>query len=256
MVKLPASGAEIALRALGGVDEMLLQEALWSEGGGGPVAAGIALLGRLAGEGFDASALVVTDFEFALLTVRAARFGQRMALGFGCPHCRERAEVSFRIAEFLEGVTPRAVKGVVPDAGRPGWFRLEGAGFRLPSAGDLAALVGVSQPARRLAERCLDEVALRKPFRAKVERAMEAMAPGLSRPIAGQCPSCRAQVQAGLSVAGVVVSELARGAGAVHDEVDLIARAYHWPEPEILALPQYRRRAYAERIRRAQPRAA
>jgi hypothetical protein len=51
-------------------------------------------------------------------------------------------------------------------------------------------------------------------------------------------------------VARVVVAELRRMAGAVHDDVDLIARAYHWTEATILALPQDRRRAYAERIRR------
>jgi hypothetical protein len=51
-------------------------------------------------------------------------------------------------------------------------------------------------------------------------------------------------------VANLVIGELKRAAAAVHDEVDLIARAYHWPEPLILSLPQPRRRAYAERIRR------
>jgi hypothetical protein len=80
---------------------------------------------------------------------------------------------------------------------------------------------------------------------------MAAMAPEVSRPIAGVCPACDAAVQAPLHVARVVVAELRRMAGAVHDDVDLIARAYHWTEATILALPQDRRRAYAERIRRS-----
>jgi hypothetical protein len=82
------------------------------------------------------------------------------------------------------------------------------------------------------------------------------MAPPLSREIAGRCAACGEKVRAEVAVAAVVVSELKRAAGAVHDEVDLIARAYHWPESQILALPQPRRRAYAERIRRAQLQAA
>jgi hypothetical protein len=85
---------------------------------------------------------------------------------------------------------------------------------------------------------------------------MDTMAPMVSRAIAGECPSCGAAVRAGLAVAPIVVSELKRAAGHVHDEVDLIARAYHWPEAMILALPQDRRRAYAERIRRAPMHAA
>lgn len=82
------------------------------------------------------------------------------------------------------------------------------------------------------------------------------MSPALSREIEGLCPACGAVVKAGLAVTNLVVSELKRAAGAVYDEVDLIARAYHWPEALILSLPPPRRRAYAERIRRAQPRAA
>lgn len=85
---------------------------------------------------------------------------------------------------------------------------------------------------------------------------MAAMAPEVSRPVAGTCPDCAAAVQAPLHVARVVLGELRRAAGAVHDDVDLIARTYHWPEAEILALPQDRRRAYAERIRRAPAQAA
>ena len=59
-------------------------------------------------------------------------------------------------------------------------------------------------------------------------------------------------VTAPLHVTRVVVGELCRGAASVHDDVDLIARTYHWPEATILALPQARRRSYVERIRRAQ----
>jgi hypothetical protein len=120
----------------------------------------------------------------------------------------------------------------------------------LPTAGDQAEVASQANPARHLEERCLDAMARRPPLHGRVLRAMSAMAPEVSRPIAGVCPACDAAVQAPLHVARVVVAELRRMAGAVHDDVDLIARAYHWTEATILALPQDRRRAYAERIRR------
>ena len=85
---------------------------------------------------------------------------------------------------------------------------------------------------------------------------MSEMAPEISRPVAGRCPACGRAVRAGFSAVRVVVTELVRAAGSVHDEVDLIAQAYHWPEAAILALPQERRRAYAERIQRSRPKAA
>jgi len=253
MVKLPVSGAEIVLRGADGTDEILLHEAARAEGA---VAAGLGLLARLGGDATDWAGLIVTDFEFLLLSVRAARFGQQMDLGFRCPHCAALAEVHFRVADYLAGIKPRTAAGVTPDSARPGWFSLAGAGFRLPEARDLVAVAGTARPGLALARRCLDDTARRTPHRARVERAMAVMAPELSRPIAGRCPACGEAVQAGLAVARLVVAELARAAASVHDEVDLIARAYHWPETAILALPQERRRAYAERIRRAHAQAA
>jgi hypothetical protein len=248
MVPLPICGAEISLREPDGLDDMLLHETA-----GSPIEAGLMLIDRLAGgAGRDWASLTVTDFEFLLLSARAARFGQPMSLGFACLHCRDIAEVSFCVSDFLDSVRPRTVPGVTPNPARPGWFSLDGAGFRLPTVGDQVDVSVLVKPARRLAALCMDETARQKPHRARVERAMAAMAPELSRPIAGACPSCGVAVQAGLSVTKIVVAEMRRAAAAVHDEVDLIARAYHWPQAEILSLPQDRRRAYAERIRRAQ----
>jgi hypothetical protein len=261
MTKLPVRGGQAALRGPDGVDEMLLHEMLYAaaardQPGGGVVEAGLLLLSRLGGDALDPHALPVTDFEYLLLGVRAARFGQQMDLAFRCPHCRTLAEVSFRVADFLAGITPRTPAGVVPDPDRAGWFRFDGAGFRLPTAGDQAAVAGAARPLQRLTDLCLDDIAQQKRHRAPVERAMAVMAPAVSRPIEGHCPSCGARVRAGLSVPRLVVRELARAATTTQDDVDLIARAYHWPESAILALPEDRRRAYAERIRRAPAQAA
>ena len=252
MLRLPVSGADITLRAPDGNDEMLLREA-----SSGPIEIGLTLLERLASPGGrDWAALTVTDFEVLLLALRALWMGPALSLGFACPACQARVEVSFAIADYLAGVTPRACSGVAADPARPGWFRLDEAGFRLPTAGDQAAVARHPHPARRLAALCFDEAARRRGMRPRIERAMAAMAPDVSRPIAGDCPECGAAVEAPLHVARIVVGELRRAASAVHDDVDAIARAYHWPEAAILALPQHRRRAYAERIRRARPHAA
>jgi len=134
MVRLPVSGNEVALRAPDGTDDILLQEA-----SGGPVEIGIALLDRL-GCANDWAGLSVTDFEFLLLHLRALRLGEYLSLGFACPECGERVEVGFRIADYLRSVQPRTVPGVTRDPNRAGWFRLDGAGFRLPTAGDQVAV--------------------------------------------------------------------------------------------------------------------
>jgi hypothetical protein len=251
MSALRASGAWVALKSLDGRDELLLAEA-----SGPAIETAIALLSSLGGDGFDAGALSVTDFETLLLHARAARLGPAMALAVSCPHCRTRAEIVFKIADLIEAAEPRRPRSVADDEARPGWFRIAGTGFRLPTARDQLDAAGHRRPERRLAELCLDAAARAPGLRGRIERAMEAMAPLLSREIEARCPACDGAVRALLSVPEIVVRELKRAAAAVYEEIDLIARAYHWPESVILGLPAARRRAYAELARRAPTQAA
>jgi hypothetical protein len=251
MFALRASGASATLKSPDGRDELLLAEAK-----GCAMDAGIALLSRLGGEGFDAGTLPVTDFETLLLNLRVARFGPTLSLAFTCPRCRTVAEIAFRAADLIEAAQPRRPAAVTEDADCPGWYRLAEAGFRLPTARDQADAAAHPRPERRLAELCLDAPARAPRARARTERAMEAMAPLLSREIDGTCPGCEAPVRMFLSIPEIVVRELRRAAATVYEEIDLIARAYHWPEADILSLPAGRRRAYAELIRRSPPRAA
>jgi hypothetical protein len=248
---LPASGASIALRSPSAQDEMQLAEAE-----GSALETGIALLSNLGGEGFDAGRLQVTDFEMLLLNLRVARLGSALLLGFACPQCRAACEISFAAPDLIEAARPRRPASVMDDSTRPGWFCIASAAFRLPTARDQLEVARYPHPERRLAEICLNEAARTLPLRAKVERIMEAMAPLLSREIAGSCPSCAATVRLFLSIPEIVVRELKRAAATVYEEIDLIARAYHWPEPVILSLPSRRRRAYADLLRRSLSRAA
>jgi len=251
MFALRASGASIDLKSPEGRDELLL-----AESSGRAVEVGIALLSRLGDEGFEAGALPVTDFETLLLNLRVARLGPAMSLGFTCARCRAVAEIAFMASDLIEATQPRRPASVSDDPARPGWFRVAEAGFRLPTARDQVEAAAHPHPERRLAELCLDDAARTPRLRGKVAHAMEAMAPLLSREIAGSCPTCEAPVRAFLSVPDIVVRELKRAAAAIYEEIDLIARAYHWPESVILSLPAGRTRAYADLIRRAPPRAA
>jgi hypothetical protein len=53
-----------------------------------------------------------------------------------------------------------------------------------------------------------------------------------------------------LHVPRLVMDQLENQAAGIHEETDAIAATYHWDEASILAMPQRRRRAYAEMIRR------
>lgn len=243
MTLLPVSGRTPDLRHPNGADELALCETSGSD-----VARSLKLLSRLS-EDNDWDTLTVTDFEVALLRLREQVIGQTCDLGFLCPLCRERIEVSFRIADYLESVVAHRPAGVTPDPGTSGWFRLGGARFRLPTVGDQVAVEGTPNALERLLERCFAPPLPPARLRQRIERAMEAMAPEVSRALAGTCPDCGEDVSAPLHIARLVVSEFVRDAESLHDDVDLIARSYHWLEAEILQLPRRRRRAYAERIR-------
>jgi hypothetical protein len=249
MPRLPVSGMEVSLRPLDGADALMLQES-----NDHPVAVALALLARVARplEGTaDWAALTVTDFELLVAALRVQALGPRLQCGFLCPHrgCGERVELGFAMAEYLAPVRPTRPRGVVPVEGRPGWFDLDGACFRLPSAVDqVAALSGGG--IRLLVQRCLEPSDLAGPARARVERAMAVMAPQVSRPVGGHCPACGAAVEAALHLPALVITELRHAAAWVLEEVHLIAGAYGWSETAILALPAPRRQDYARRIRR------
>jgi hypothetical protein len=249
---LPVSGTEFALQDADGSSEMAVLEAAGSE-----TASALALLSRTAGLAGQAPAeqplrvLTITDFEFLLLTLRARWLGPRMTLGLACSACRELAQLQVDVAELLAQAAPLKPRDVAPHPTRLSWFTLESVAFRLPTVSDLLQTVGQPHPVRALVALTLDESQAPARVRGRIERAMSAMAPQLSRLIEGACPGCGAALAAYLSVPGTVVAELRLGAAHLHDEVDLIARNYHWPQAEILSLPLGRRRAYVERIRRA-----
>ena len=242
---LPVSGLEPELRQPNGADELILSEAT-----GSAVSRAIAFLSTLSGE-TDWASLCVTDFEILLLRLRQRALGNLCDVGFDCPRCKARVAVSFLISDFLQGIQSRQPAGVARLPGRPGWYSCGGSAFRPPTAGDQAAVEGWPDALRRLVERCIDPPHPPARLRARIERAMAALAPEVSRPLVGACPECGETVEAALHVTSLVVSELAREAATLHEEVDLIARAYHWREAEILQLPRQRRRAYARHIREA-----
>lgn len=76
-----------------------------------------------------------------------------------------------------------------------------------------------------------------------LEAAIRRLDPGVETTLALSCPSCGHEVAALLDFGAYLLAELA-GGETIYDQVDRIARAYHWSEADILALPFARRRRY------------
>jgi hypothetical protein len=244
---------EVRFRAPDGNDDLAMLEA-----GGGVVERALMALDRLAevdGRGVAGAGpmwpeLTVTDFEVALLRLRRFLFGDTVSCLFRCPAegCGERMEPEFSISDLLEDVQPALPKQV--ERAAEGWFSLRSGDvrFRLPTVGDQVHVVDEPRGYEELASRCIEGKSLNARAMARVESAMAAMAPRVSRVIEGTCPVCGAALKMMLYVPELVVNELRFAAAGVHEEIHAIAAAYHWDEGTILSMPRARRQAYVETI--------
>jgi hypothetical protein len=264
---LPVSGRAVVLRQPSGAEELLLREAAPGPAADGALA--LALAGRLGrandGEPLDWGGLAVTDLDALVLRLRRALIGDRIRADIFCPApgCGRRFDIDFGVEAFLAHHAPQTAPArvggwVAIPADEPGWFVLARAtgergsvSFRLPTVHDQLAAVGAPDGADELARRCLRRADVPARVRRRVEALMEALAPSLAGDLRAACPECGEPVPVYFDARRFCLQELRDRAAFVYQDVDALARRYHWTENEILALPQVRRAAYAELARQA-----
>jgi hypothetical protein len=255
MVRLPVSGAEVEFRLPDGEDDLALLESR-----GNPVDQALLLLSRLAQlravsdlneNSWDL--LTIADFEFGLLALRRHAFGDAVECVFACQAagCIERIALDFSALDLMNDVHPARPDQLNLIPAKPGWFSLKGSAsvFRLPTARDQASVFGMPDAEAVLARACISPPLANRRKRARIEQAMSRLAPEVSRLIKGQCPTCGHELSMTLNVPQLVVEEFRRSASSLHDDVHLLAHAYHWDERTILAMPRVRRQTYSDRIR-------
>ncbi len=179
-----------------------------------------------------------------LMRIREAHLGRRIFCLSACAACGERMELTVDTMDF--GDVPVADHVTVEHQGRA--LR-----FRLPSARDVEAAARTRAPLLQLmaslAVDLPDDVSCADPMLIdKVSQALDAADPLGCIIIETACPACGAVSRPVLDPAALVWREFAALARRLEDEVHALARAYGWSEPEILALPDQRRRRYVERV--------
>jgi hypothetical protein len=251
MIGLPVSHVAVALRTPTGVEDLMLLEAPAYD-----MPFVLALVDRLAqpldGGTIDWSALPLTDLDTLLFLIRQAICGDLIRAEARCPvpGCGARIDVAFHTSDYLAHHTPRVPANVVPE-GMEAWYRLRDTAlrFRVPTGADLIAVMGEPRPARALIQRCVDPPDVPARLLRRIERAMEALAPVLSRDVLGSCPECGRTIPLYFDHQRFCLHELQDSAALVYEEIHLLARQYGWSQAEILALPRHRRAAYAEMVR-------
>ncbi|WP_327351825.1 T4 family baseplate hub assembly chaperone [Streptomyces sp. NBC_01304] len=221
---------------------------------------------ELDGAGPDGAALLALPVgarEADLFALRRALFGERMQVRLDCSACGADMEFDLDAGEFARSLRPPDQPVVQLTEG--GWD----VAFRVPTVADLTAAARHPDAAlfadgarRALLARCVvsavrDGVAvavdvpdvlevLPESVQRKISEAAEAVDPAADVTLNINCPECDAATRAELDIASYLWTELDAWARDVLLDVHLLATAYGWSEPEILALSPLRRRYYLE----------
>jgi hypothetical protein len=204
----------------------------------------IGLLDRVTAS--EAAELTVGDRERLLLHLYAENFASKLKLRAECGKCGEQIDADVAVADLLVDTDREP---------RPDYeFSTEGTSlrFRLPRGGDqeaagILARRDIEAACNLLVDRCIIEGARDTRAMDELERKFAELDPQAETMVQLVCPLCTATSDIFVDAATLIFEQIAP-AGRLLDEVDSIARSYHWSEREILALPTARRRAYLERI--------
>lgn len=204
-----------------------------------------------------------------LLSLREQLFGPQLSSVADCPHCKERLELNFTVADIA--VDDLAVNDIaVTDKSQDVEQMLAVAGyeirFRLLNSMDLLVLSDKQMPARshgedlrsNLLERCIVGITHQSipcsladmPIEVlqAVEQRMAEMDTQANIQLDLTCPNCRHQWLAAFDTLAYLWSEIDAWAHRILQEVHLLASAYGWREADILDLSPWRRQFYLNMI--------
>lgn len=200
----------------------------------------------------DVADLPLGERDARLLELHAQLSERGLEATAECPACAERVEFAVDADALLAGA---------PAAAPPAPVEADGivVQWRPPSSRDLAAATVGGSPDATLAlllERCVESAsgpdgavaaeALPPAAREAVAEAMAAADPLAELRLNLSCPACGHTFMTDLDVAEFAWTELRNHARRLLREIDVLARAYGWTEPQVLALGARRRAAYLE----------
>ena len=183
-----------------------------------------------------------------LLDLRRAVLGTDLTATAACPSCEERVEFGLDVDD-LQALAAEPVGDLTTPGGRP-------VTARPPTVADLAAVTAERDPVAALTARCVtvaDGGSLAADDLAAVEAALAAADPLAEVLVELACPRCGSAFEADLDVGAFVWAELDVAARRLLAEVDQLARAYGWTEPQVLALSEARRATYLRLVTEGVP---
>ena len=188
-----------------------------------------------------------------LLAVTIATRGESWTPTISCESCGAPMDLPLRLGAFLRDQDPptigcvldgERVEVVVP-TGADQWAWLE-AGADDPAV-MLARLLPGGMPGGKPGGKP-EGASIADERLAAIEAALAEADPLTVLEIETRCPHCDAENRLELDLEATCLALLAGEQPRLLDEIHALARAYHWSEAEIFAVPPARRRLYLDRI--------
>jgi len=192
--------------------------------------------------------------DAALLAIRRATIGDRLEVRAACPTCDAEVEVALSCTRLISGHEPVPTRWTLA---------VEGYRIALRPLDSLDAAAAAAAPDPESARSMLLARAVVRAMRGRHAVAASDLPPSVGDAISRSlgerdsgadlvlefaCPACGAEWSDSLDVASFATAELAAGGRRLLGEIDLLARAYGWGEPEILALGATRRATYVSMV--------
>lgn len=185
----------------------------------------------------------------ALLRLRGATFGRRLAACADCPACGSAMAFDVDIAALLD-----TLSAPPEDASARPVFDAHGAAWRLPSSHDQARAAHAADSGEALAvllRACRlgvpdDALLPRGAALEEIEMRMEALDPAANIELSLRCADCAHEWLVALDADACLWDDISASARGLMLDVHRLARAYGWTETQVLALGPGRRAAYLD----------
>ena len=199
----------------------------------------------------------IGDRDARLLLLRRWMFGDRMQYVSACPHCKEKVEWEANSTQLqIQPISNDLFAKKTPVELRD--YSIE---MRLPNSNDIRGIAfqnNTQNAEMSLLKNCLTEIRqqqkpiafeqLPKEVLQEIIQKMAETDPQADVTMQPECPNCKTVWEAPFDIMSFLWAEINSWAQKTMREIFLLAKAFSWPEREILNLTPRRRQLYLQMI--------
>ena len=199
----------------------------------------------------DLIQLTACDRDRLLAVIYSRIYGRRVDSSAICAACGEAFDLHFDLADLIDTLLSSTETELIQTQPDRSYLLPEGIRFRLPTAEDELAVIGMSQEDAEtlLLQRCMlapESQEIEKgvnDFLAKIQSAMAALAPLVDTELDAKCPECSYMQQVHFDLQHFLLQALCNDRDQLMRDLHILASAYGWGLNEILRLARSQRKS-------------